>query len=188
LARTSSWLILKLRLVQIGTVIFHPEDEVHTDHFFKDEGHVFSIEVARNRLEWVRKKSPALNGPADFAGGSLAWLVKRIYREFHHPDIFSPLVVEGLVLEAIADASRRSRSFSESKAPDWLERAREFVQATFSESMTLAAIAKEVGVHPVHPEIILCFCRRQVQDGPTKGQSTCVGLPFGFQKKYREIP
>jgi AraC family transcriptional regulator len=62
----------------------------------------------------------------------------------------TPLAIEGLTLELLAETSRRSVVSSNHKRPLWLEQAREILHAHFTGQLTLTSIAEMVGVHPVH--------------------------------------
>jgi AraC-like DNA-binding protein len=62
----------------------------------------------------------------------------------------SPLLIEGLVLELIAETSRSRRRQSEGNPPLWLRQARELINDQFAHPLTLSLIAKFVGVHPVY--------------------------------------
>ena len=50
----------------------------------------------------------------------------------------------------LAEASRRAAKGAGRPAPAWLQQARALVEAHFAEPLTLAAVARRVGVHPVH--------------------------------------
>jgi AraC family transcriptional regulator len=91
-----------------------------------------------------------LDRSTEFNYGFSVWLAKRLYDEFYRMDGASPLAIEGLTLEMMAEVSRRYVKTSESTSPRWLERTRELLQAHFSEEMTLDRIAKTVGTHLVH--------------------------------------
>ena len=71
----------------------------------------------------------------------------RLYREFRLMDAVSPLAIEGLVLEILAELVRLTAS---SRLPPWLLRARELIHDRFQENLGLADIAAAVGVHPVY--------------------------------------
>src|SRR5262249_39641084 len=57
--------------------------------------------------------------------------------------------IEGLALEILAEASRRTGA-EIGAAPLWLRQAREMIVAHFSETLRLTEIAAKVGVHPVY--------------------------------------
>src|SRR5918911_295828 len=133
-----------------STVIFHPADELHSDHFLGKGGRLFRFEIKRQLLERISQCSATLSEPADFNGGLLARLASKLYQEFRQPDEVSSLVLEGLTLEMAAEMARKRQSNRISAAPSWLKRACELIHAQFAESLTLTDIAKPVGVHPLH--------------------------------------
>jgi AraC family transcriptional regulator len=131
-------------------LIFHPPYEEHSDSFQQLGGRCFNIQVDNSLLGHAREHGVILEGSSHFQGGPLLSLSMRLYQEARRQDDLSALVIEGLVLEILAEASRSQYCFSESKPPRWLERAREIIHAHFSEQLTLAGIAESVGIHPVH--------------------------------------
>src|SRR5207247_1633020 len=73
-----------------------------------------------------------------------------IYREFSNGDPFSPLAIEGLILEVLAEESRASVHDAASDLPGWLRQARDLVHDGFCGPLTLSSLAQTVGVHPSH--------------------------------------
>jgi AraC family transcriptional regulator len=140
----------KVRECKPLTVVFHPPDEVHANHFLREGGKLFRLALDHQWLARVREHSPALHNPADFNGGSLAWLAIRLHEEFLKTDSVSPLVIEGLALEIVAELSRRTVSKSERQPPHWLKLAGELLREQFEENLLVSSIADSVGVHPVH--------------------------------------
>ncbi len=131
-------------------LIFHPPYEEHSDSFQRLGGSCFNIQVDNSLLGHAREHGLRLEGSSHFQGGLLLSLSMRLYHEARRQDDLSDLVIEGLVLEILAEASRSQYCFSEGKPPRWLERAREIIHAHFSERLSLAGIAESVGIHPVH--------------------------------------
>jgi AraC family transcriptional regulator len=75
-------------------------------------------------------------------------ITSTLLREIAAPDQCSHLVVESVLLEIVAAATRlgsRSRT-----APGWLEAADRLIAARFLEDLRLGVVADEVAVHPVH--------------------------------------
>jgi AraC family transcriptional regulator len=87
--------------------------------------------------------------PCYIKNAFLASIAMNVYRELHTPGGPTSLLIEGLVLELLAHASRL-----ESKRPGvslkWLEDARRFIHDRFSDRMSLSTVAEEVGIHPSH--------------------------------------
>ncbi len=132
------------------TVVFHPEGEVHADHFSKEGGRIFRFEIKPKILNWVRERSDGLLEPLDFQGGSLAWLATKLYKEFQRMDSLSPLVIEGTALEIVAELSRRSIDLPRPKLPNWLKQATELLNAQFTENLNYTSIANALDIHPVY--------------------------------------
>lgn len=139
----------KMRVCRPATVVFHPPGEAHSDHFLELGGRLFRLEIRQFWLERVREYTDCLHVPADFNGGSLAWLSARLYEEFYRMDSLSPVVIEGLAMEIIGTTARQSATVS-SEAPRWLSKAKDVIHACFLEDLTVAKIANLTGVHPVH--------------------------------------
>ncbi|HEY2153350.1 MAG TPA: AraC family transcriptional regulator [Vicinamibacterales bacterium] len=95
--------------------------------------------------------APVLAQSAAFSGGFVIHLAHRLHGEFRLRDEVSRLAIESITLGVLAEASRRvTRAAEERPAPAWLRQARAFVEAHFTEPLSLAAVAGRVGVHPVH--------------------------------------
>jgi len=132
------------------TLITHTPDETHANLCYSAGAQYFVVEIGEQLLSRSREYSLMLDRPAEIKYGFSVWLAKRLYDEFYRMDAASPLVIEGLTLEMMAEVSRRHVKTSESTSPRWLERTREFLHANFTEDMTLERIAGTVGTHPVH--------------------------------------
>ena len=65
-------------------------------------------------------------------------------------DEASPLTIEGLFLEMLAEASRCSTNVAERHIPPWLKEVKEIIDVNFADNLTIAGMAETVGVHPVH--------------------------------------
>jgi len=140
----------KIRECHALTLAFHPPFELHSEQFRDLIVRSFNVEMKPCFLERIREHSPILDSPADFQGGLTAMLGIRAYNEFQRMDGASPLVIEGLILEMIAEASRLRLNISSRKSDYWLSQVKEMLHAHFSENLALSSIAQKVNVHPVH--------------------------------------
>lgn len=131
-------------------IIFRPAEEVHADHIGNGNVRCFIIEVGTDWLTRLHRYSIRMSEPAGFQSSSLVWLAMRLRKESQRMDDFTPLTVEGLMLELVAELARGSKNISEHKRPQWLERAQEILHEGFNERVTLTSIAEAVGVHPVY--------------------------------------
>jgi AraC family transcriptional regulator len=132
------------------TLAFHPPAEIHAEHIHTAGVQSFNIEVAASWLSRLGPPREILDRAADFQGGPLVAIALRIHREFQRMDEASPLALEGLFLELLAEAWRCRRPASGHRPPRWAERVREILHARFVEHLTLTSLAEAVGVHPVY--------------------------------------
>lgn len=132
-----------------STLIFHPSGETHSDRFYTG-ARCFNIQMSAQWVERIREHSRVLDSPADFYGGPLAHIAKRLYNEFRNIDNYSSLVIEGLALELIAESSRRTAKAVEQTPPRWLKKAFVLLHEKFLGPLTINNIADSVGAHPAH--------------------------------------
>jgi AraC family transcriptional regulator len=143
----------KTRECSQSALIFHPANETHAEHFHDSGGRSFIIEIAPEWLERVREYADVVDAPAEFRGGAHELLARRLYKEFTLMDGASSMVIEGLMLEIFGETARHKACAlrtGANPAPRWLQHAREYLRAHFTERLTLTDLARSVGVHPVH--------------------------------------
>lgn len=139
----------RIRECKSSTLLFHPPDELHAEHFHDAGGRSFIIEMEPDWLAQIGKRLAVAANSADFESGVFELLARRLYREFSRPDCASALIIEGLMMEMLGETVRRPAT-ERHKPPRWLLQARELVAARFCENLTLTEVAQAVGVHPVH--------------------------------------
>lgn len=127
-----------------------PAGEAHANHYGRGGMHCFLIEVKPLKIKSLCSLSKIFDEVNHVRGGMFTMLAMRIWKEMRVMDSASPLAIEGLSFELIAELSRHSNLASEHYPPHWLKRVIEILHAHFSESISLANVAKMAGVHPVH--------------------------------------
>jgi len=132
-----------------GALRFLPAGETHENRF-EDGVRCLHVRIDQSVLDRLREHSPVLRKPSEINGIASTWLAKRLYNEFCQRDTVSPLAMEGVILEILAEGARSGAKTLYGRAPRWLQRAREIVEARFLESLSLSEIASAVGVHHVH--------------------------------------
>jgi len=133
--------------IQSSRVMYCPAGELHTTSC--DRGSVsFALELEPGWLERFGEVSLP-QAPAVFELGSMTSVMQRLHHEFHAIDRSSAIAIEGMILEIVAVAMR-SRLDPGKRAPRWLIEAREILDATYREQITIAEVADHVQVHPVH--------------------------------------
>ncbi len=132
-----------------GQVLFHPAGLNHANHYGRDGARILGIALERAWLDDVcagcrlPERSLELNGSATH-------LALRSYRELYQEDAAARLALEGLVLELVAEVSRRALPPPDRRAPRWLARVLELLHAHLGRPLRLAALSAEAAVHPVH--------------------------------------
>lgn len=129
---------------------FRPASETHSNEYHGLAVRCFFIDLRAEWLERMRDYAVTLHAPTVFKSSSLVSLVLRLRHESRQMDALSPLTIEGILLEIVAEASRNLVRISERKQPGWLIQARDLLHERFSEHLTLTEIAESVGVHPVY--------------------------------------
>ena len=139
----------KSRVREPLTAAFYPPNELQSESFGRAGSRIFNVEMDDHWLRHFREYSVIGEESNDVRGGSVVWLMSKLYHEFRSMDHTSALAIEGLTLELIAAASRQLTAPGNS-ASRWLEQVRNILHEEFANHMTLACLAKKVGVHPVH--------------------------------------
>ena len=140
----------RVRHYEALSVQYLPSYQCHTLDFSLTETRAFSIDVDKKWLGRAQEYSLKLDNSIHSHGGLLSGLMLKLYREFRELDNASPLAIEGLTLELLAQVSRHHESARDKHAPPWLERAVEMLRERFAERLTIPEVAMSVGVHPVH--------------------------------------
>src|SRR5690349_11680376 len=132
-----------------GTLRFLPAGEAHENNF-QAGLRCLHVEIEDRVLDRLRVQSPVLERPGEISGATSTWLANRLYIEFCRRDTVSPMAMEGVILEILAEGARTNEAQPATRAPKWLKRARDIVETRFLEPLSLAEIASAVGVHHVH--------------------------------------
>lgn len=131
------------------TITWHPPGISHRDEIGQKGGKFFTVEVQNSWLDRLREFAAVPESLYDANGGELVWLAMRLYREHKEAQLASPLVIEGVMLEMLAIATRQQMP-NEKRPPVWLNRVVELLRAEFQQNLTTGDLAAEAGVHPVH--------------------------------------
>ena len=138
----------RTRTCKPPTIVFHPPNDRHAVDFHNLDTRIFRVEMESAWLERMRDY-PLTNESTQFRGGLLSTLGRRLYGEFQRNDAYTPLAVEGLMLEITAELSRQQTKTVEQSPPRWIKAARDTVGENISEPPSLKSLAEMVGVHPV---------------------------------------
>lgn len=137
-----------------SSLLIKPAGESHANQYGDAGAHCLVIEVLPRKLAVIQKSSGLFDAPAHIRGGALTTIAKKIYKEFqmmHSDDTASDLMIEGLMLEMLAEATRQNiRASSSGIPPYWLRVVRNFIHENFLERISLSKVAESVSVNPAH--------------------------------------
>jgi AraC family transcriptional regulator len=135
---------------QAGSFRYLPPNQKHAD-VFKESTRCLVIEIEPESLARVQKDSKVLERPGEIRSVVSAWLAQRLYHEFQQGDSVSPLSMEGILWEILADAARNAGASGPVRVvPRWLRVAREYLESNFLRPLSLAEVAAVASVHRVH--------------------------------------
>lgn len=125
--------------------------EPHANAYGPLGARCFLTEIHSPRLEGWNDRARSLSEVAHYQPGSIpASIVRSMHREFTVGDDVAMIAIEGLLCELIAAVDRLLRNGLTGPAPAWLNRVRARLHDEFRTPLTLAALAADAGVHPVH--------------------------------------
>jgi len=136
----------QIRTAGPGTVIVRPEGEPHSDRFAPGGGRCLNVELPP---AWLARMGDVAVRSAASSDGRFALLGRRLHLELVQGDGLSALAVESHVVDVLAGLAREEGRPA-SAAPRWLLRARDRIRDDPAARVTLAELAAEAGVHPVH--------------------------------------
>lgn len=134
-----------------GTVLSQPAGERHANHIAAGgaRGVVIQPDLARDDLP--PRCARMLDRINHFRDGPIMAQARRLAREMMVPDELTPLALEGLALEMLAEAARldAGRDLRPGETTAWLAAALDFVHAHFRQNLRIADIAEAAQVEPV---------------------------------------
>ncbi|MFA0963532.1 helix-turn-helix transcriptional regulator [Roseivirga sp. BDSF3-8] len=142
-----------------GTFLFHNWQEQHFNSLHSAAARGFHLEFDR---EWAARYLTDLSlweGSRALDHPRLHRLICSIYFEFKANDSLSPVSLQLLLInlcENIQETDSR-----EAHAPGWIARLKELLHDDPDQSLSLAALSRQLGVHPVHisravPKYLAC--------------------------------
>lgn len=134
---------------EAGDLVYTPSGELHSDRFHGRGGHCIMMELQPILAARVADYGRLPVRPMSFHGQS-AWLARRLYCEFKTSDSLSPLVLEGIGLELLAQICHEHSGPQKQYSMSKIDRVQELVDQRFAQTISLAEVAREVELHPVY--------------------------------------
>jgi AraC-like DNA-binding protein len=133
------------------TFAYHPAGEVHAEQFHERDVVSFNLEVSPQWVGLVRQHTSILDQPFAMNDGPPSRLAERLYQYFHHQAQCFGLLLEGLLLQIVAEAAGRPALRGRRRpVPDWVDQVRELLECSYVEPPALSELASQFGIHPVY--------------------------------------
>jgi AraC family transcriptional regulator len=132
-----------------SSMVYHPAGESHSN-YWHCRGRCFVVEFAPRMVVRFPDLAAILRGRPDCESGPPVRLALKLYSEFRQMDVVSPLAMEGLALELIAESCRIPLQSERNGPPGWLQRVKEQLHDRFAENLSLHELAAPAGIHPTH--------------------------------------
>ncbi|CAN5226835.1 hypothetical protein BH23GEM2_BH23GEM2_14050 [soil metagenome] len=134
-----------------GTIFTEPAGEKHANYVAPDGAQVVVLQPDMSAGELPARCVAMLDRINHFRDGQITACARRLAREALSPDDVTPLAIDGLILEMVAEASRlRNGGSEQSQLPKWLRDATDLIHDRFRESLRIEDLAGAAGVHPAH--------------------------------------
>jgi AraC family transcriptional regulator len=128
-------------------LVYNPPGTTHRDHFKYGRGSYYAISLERAKVKTAGYEIAMPDGPvylSEMAQFSIAMRVARCCAV--QP---GGLTLDSLCHELLGSVDRLLRPVDR-RPPSWLEKAVELLHERYLEDLSVADVAKGVGVHPVH--------------------------------------
>lgn len=129
------------------TLVFHPARLAHSDLVFPDT-RMFTIEFGPGWDDELAKFAPAQHSLFTHSGADPLWIVLRLYEGFRDRTL-NELSVQSLAYDLVGSFDRLERHEDATSAP-WFRKLRSLLDERYASNLDIAALARELGVHPVH--------------------------------------
>jgi AraC family transcriptional regulator len=135
-----------------GTIFTEPAGEKHANYVAPDGAQVVVLQPDVGASELPARCLAMLDRINHFRDGPITTAARRLAREVMAPDDVTPLAIDALALEMLAEASRLDdrRSLGGSELPTWLRSTTELIHDRFRESLRIEDFAEAAEVHPAH--------------------------------------
>jgi AraC family transcriptional regulator len=137
------------RLSPPSTLFFNPAGTTHRDSFVEANGRFLAVSLSEpsRRIAAQDTKLPA--AAQAFSGGDPVNTAFRLARQCLQPAPDAAANLEGLCWELLSNVAGE-KLWTEEAVPSWLRRAQEFLQDRCGHPLSIAGMAEQLDVHPVH--------------------------------------
>jgi AraC-like DNA-binding protein len=128
------------------TLVFHPSRLAHSDVVFPDT-RMFTVEFCSEWQAMLARFAPPHHSLYTHSGAEPLWIMLRLFEALRDRTL-NELSVQSLAYDLIGSFDRMETG--DSTALPWLRRLRALLDERYASNLDIAALAAELGVHPVH--------------------------------------
>jgi AraC family transcriptional regulator len=128
-----------------GDAVLKPSGATHSDRYGTAVTRCLALEIGRGF-----RAADGLRYPRMIPSSAAAQIGTALCEEFRLGPRASPLVIEGLLLQAFGHAERHGRDETAPMPPRWVRAARERLTERWRDRESLSDIAADLGVSPAH--------------------------------------
>lgn len=132
------------------SVAVEPAGESHANVIGSRGAEVLVLQPTAEATERWRPFAPLLESITYLRHGGITGMATKVAQEIRHPDSWSLLAIEGLLLDMLATASRIGPETGRETVPPWLEWVQEMLHEEPLARLDLTVLAQHAGVHPAY--------------------------------------
>jgi len=133
-----------------GQILFYPAFATHSQRFGITGARKIIFTPRASSLAYLRDQGLSVEHARHVSAPGLRPLAARALAEMAHPDVFTPMALDGILLEFVAAFARGAADTHMAAVPLWVRSVRDWVHETADENPSIDGVAAEVGKHPVH--------------------------------------
>ncbi len=131
-----------------GDTIFHPSEIEHHNRFNDRLSSCFNIELSDTWRGKILESALKFDSTIKTNDTSIQKKIIKIYKEFVEPDLLSPLMIEGLLLETLVCFSRTNDQ--NIPVPYFVRKVRQYIDERYCTNPGLQELANISAVSPEH--------------------------------------
>lgn len=139
---------------------FHPSDTTHSDEVNASDSRFLIIQLSNTWYERVREFERYRETRPRICNAYGSWLAIQLYDQLHSRVSRCPLSEENLLFDLLSTLVEVDSSGSR---PRWLDRAIELLRSEFTNKLTVAELARDLGLHPIYlSRQFRRYCRQSI--------------------------
>ncbi len=132
------------------SIIYKPAQKIHSNKFHHRGARCLNIEFTEDWIERLAEIGLKLDHNINTKSYHNNSIITRLRYELKMNDKYSEIIIEGLLIELLADIMRSDEYNEKAPTPAWLNEITNYIDSTLDERVSINQLARKVGVHPVH--------------------------------------